>query len=247
MKKFAAVATQLAREFIIPLIGGLLWMWFGTKQEDRNWAGFIGHFSAGFFFVSFLTGSVFRVAKQVRTETHLSGISQRVENVVSLVERSARETIAWATGGDSYAYFLPSMANAGAPTALSTITVGTYPLFKVHARIVDLNGLAAMALPGAPVLPINHPVYGVNLTLGDLDPGHYYMGVGGVTLNSPDCRFNVFWQGRNGQWTQRLRYRQEEGNWHVAYRVTRVENDEEVVLEESIPANFPDPDTVNWG
>ncbi|MNK31864.1 hypothetical protein D3C87_503080 [compost metagenome] len=245
------IGLQLLKEFWLPLLVAGAWTVFAPKPNGPLTVSvLLTSFAPAFFFVSWMLAQLFRIAKQVKTESSLKQISTRLEDVVTGVQQSTKETAAWATGGNSYAYALPIRSSGvnSPPSNLTILTVGAYPLFGVKARIVDVDALESQATSVDSAIAAQH----WTVELGDLERSTTYNNriqlaveplIGGV-----DRRFNVFFSARNGQWVQLLRYRYDGATWHVAYRVSRIiEEGQYEILEEQLPDNFPDPDTVSWG
>lgn len=243
------VAGQLFKEFVTPFFVALAWAIFVGWGRPFNLAGFVASFAPAFFFVSWLLGQLFRVSNRVRTETSLGRIATRLDDVVGKLEESAKEAVAWATGGNSYAYAIPVRRDAanGPPTSLTLLTMGEYPLFQVSLRIVDVDAFAALPVFTEAALATAE----TKINFGDLDAARAFMNFADLPIGPihgpADRKFNLFFMARNGTWTQLLRYRFDGAVWHVALRVTRATAEgESETLHEQVPENFPNRETLDW-
>lgn len=145
-----------------------------------------------------------------------------------------REALYTVTGGDSFAYLGANAEPASNLVNLVLIHVGQYPLYEVHARIVDVD---------VPVVRSNRPaeVQSIRLEFGTLVPRHA-AAVPPLELGNGEGRnWNVFFTARNGGWNQELRLRKVDGAWRIATRVTRGENYDQVLLQAD-PAFPRDPE-----
>lgn len=243
------VARQLFKEFVTPFVVAVVWAIFVGWDRPFSLAGSVASFAPAFFFVSWLLGQVFRVSNRVRTESSLGRIATRLDDVVGKLEESAKEAVAWATGGTSYAYVVPNHRGAadGPPASLTLLTVGEYPMFQVSLRIVDVDAFAALPAFTEAAIEATQTV----VPFGDLDGNRAFMNFANLPIgpvNGPiDRKFNLFFMARNGTWVQLLRYRFDGATWHVAFRVNRATAEgENEILHEQIPANFPNLETLDW-
>ena len=91
---------------------------------------------------------------------------------------------------------------------------------KINARIVDLTKWNKIAATNP------HPSFqelrsaGTYVELGDIAP-HTAVQRGTIPLVGKSANFNIFFNARNGFWTQELRLRLVEGQWLTATRVTK--------------------------
>jgi hypothetical protein len=121
------------------------------------------------------------------------------------------------------------------PYGSSTCTFvqhGTFPLYDVVARIVDLDKLEASIKAGTGGDPDTFTVmYNVgNLAVNGLsDVGSL------VKLEGDKKRLNIFFRARNGSFIQLLRITKAAGSWHTAYKVERYVNNEHLVLGKESP------------
>lgn len=228
--------AQLTREFSFPLVVALIWAFAAAAPADRNLAGTISRFSTAFFFVSWLSGQLFRVSKQVRTEHTLTGISRRLEDVMTGLQEAAKDMAGWATGGNSWAYLLPTNPTETGLSQLMTQAEGTYPLYDLKIRVVDLNIFRENPLEGQ-----------TTYNFGELMAGLFHPIGPSVTLQGEESSLNIFFYARNGMWHQLLRGKKIDGNWKWAFRVIRVDmHGNGTPLMSMIPEDFPAPESIDW-
>ena len=144
-----------------------------------------------------------------------------------------RELANFVIGGDSFCYFAIGSLDAVTDTGMLTVIHrGKYHLYDVHARMVDLQKFDEVKSK----LSFDTMKYtDINVSVGNLIPGHASM-LRQVNLGSGDTRgFNVFFTARNGSFTQLLRYEKVAGRWLHA---TKVERGEQVLFEQVDP-EFP--------
>jgi hypothetical protein len=165
------------------------------------------------------------VAGQAHFDATMSGINQNVSTI---------------TGGNSFCY-LAIAVNGEMPTFIHN---GSYPLSSVNARIVDMQKWH-QAIDNNP-----HPSMqdfmsaDSNVFIGDVPPHTALPRVGVVQLaGKTEAGFNIFFNARNGFWTQELRLRLVDGKWLSATRVTRMEvgnkRKNPKALYEKIDKDFP--------
>lgn len=244
------VLSQLLKEFCLPFVVALMWATFGGGGgiQSLTVPGWIARFSTAFFFVSWLGSQLFRVNKQVKTESSLAGIGARLDDVVVGLEASAKEVASWATGGDTYAHVSPIMNNPNAENMPHIVmTSGRYPLFGLQLRAVDID---ALALANGNVTAIRAAEH--NFHVGNVSGNFAFMNAVTLPLGEAQAgaikRFNLFWSARNGTWFQQLRFHHDGERWHFATKVTRAVGPNEMeLLEESVPDNFPNREAIDWG
>lgn len=132
----------------------------------------------------------------------------RSDKVLGLQQRALgglTDTVNTLTGDESFAYlwYVPGQA------FLSFAHKGTYPLYGVSARIVDLGQIA-------------HNLSGTNIAVGDMTSGLAYPVAipPGFPASGDHFNANVFFTARNGVWTELFRARRVSDGWAVAIRVT---------------------------
>jgi hypothetical protein len=129
-----------------------------------------------------------------------------------------KQNIDTITGGSSFCYLA-----VGADGNQTFVHSGDFPLAGVTARIVDMQKWNQM-LKNNP-----HPSMkeflsaDTNVALGDIPPHTAIPKFGLVQLVGAERDFNIFFNARNGFWTQELRLKLIDGKWQTASRVTRLE------------------------
>lgn len=148
------------------------------------------------------------------------------------------------TGGDSFCYFQissPDMStNAG---MLMAVQHGSFPIYDVSARIVDLQLFeqkkATMTLKTLLADDINISVGSMPVgTASMISP--FPLGAGATRRD-----FNIFFSARNGLYTELLRLRKLEQKWTSAIRVQMREGKDEKIVFEQIDPDFP-KDELDW-
>src|SRR5216683_6996680 len=144
-------------------------------------------------------------ASQSQFSATMSGLKQNINTI---------------TGGDSFCYL--SVGSDGAmPTFVHS---GRYPLADVNARIVDLEKFQLIVGNNAHPSMQEFMAADTNVSLGDI-PVHTALPRMGLLqlTGKAESNFNIFFNARNGFWTQELRLRLIDGKWVSATRVTRTE------------------------
>lgn len=114
------------------------------------------------------------------------------------------------TGGDSFCYGYPMFNMAPGVFQWTFIHKGQYPLHDVSVTIHNLS----RDLP--PTFP------GVHVNLGTLFPGRAHtFSAAPSDRHLPSHGYNLFFVGRNGGWTQEIRWAEAPGVLAVANRVVK--------------------------
>lgn len=132
------------------------------------------------------------------------------------------------SGGSSFCYMTLSVT--GELGQVVFVHQGDHPIFDVDARIVDLDRLSKG-------MPIGDGFdFGIMVNIGNLPKSTAQLFPGSLALEGSDSRrFNIFFSGRNGFFTQLLRLRKVDGRWVSAIRVLRGQ----AILLEKVDENFP--------
>ena len=225
--------AQLAKEFWLPLVIATAWTVLALRGEVVDIKSVGRNFGPAFFFVSWMTGQIFRVRKQAGVESSLTKVESRLESMVTQLEVKSLQMINHVTGGDSFCFFMPfrSMANNAAWVALHA---GEYPLYQVSVRIVDLEAM----IKTPQYRPDDDAGYAQHIDIGDMPCDSRLMFEGADLGKGCDRSFNIFINARNGRIYQEVRFKQVDGGMSVAYRVTR--ND--ILLKEVVPPQLLDKD-----
>lgn len=202
------VLKQLGREFWLPGSLASAWAIYGWFFEPNpTIAASITRFSAAFFFLSWLSGQVFRVSKQTRTERSFNSIEERVGTLLNNLAKEADDLRGFATGGESFARLSFAGSFVENPMMLAT-HYGRHPLYDVTARIVDPQLLHQATGQNSSSFEKHDPsIYERFVRVGDLTPG--------LALTFPDIQShglqdrdrNIFFSARNGTWVQEYRER----------------------------------------
>lgn len=212
------VAKQLLKEFWMPAVGAVVWILFSytTATRPQDVGSLVGQFSAAFFFFSWMTGQIFRVSKQARTEKSFTAIEARVGDLVSDLQRETKQLKDLATGGDGFAYFIFTNSDWDNPKPFATIE-GSNPLYGVKARVTDVQKFERLPQKTFLTLSEAEKVF----DLGDMTPG-YGAFISSFPPFEPGIQdYNIAFSARNGGWTQLTRARRVDGTWTFATLVTR--------------------------
>lgn len=145
------------------------------------------------------------------------------------------------TGGDSYCYMASNVGAGNTDSPMATlIHKGSFPLYDVQIRIVDVNRFKQLSQNGITLDNIFAADTLVNI--GNLPP-HIARSMGSWKLpTSNEQDYDIFITSRNGSFAQRIMFRRVNGTWRVAYRVKRnkyMVNSPDELLEEFIEPEFP--------
>ena len=185
-------------------------------------------------------GAVWAGIEQNRSSDILASKNDKIADL-------SREIANSITGGSSACYITP-IGNSIDVAAL--VSVGEYPLYDLSVRITDLDLMEQMR--GQPVTFESMQLNEKNIDLGSLPPGSFrILGRGILDIHGDSRRWNIFFCGRNGVFTQILRMKKVAGDWEMATKVQRndVGTDPKVeIIHERISENFPrnEDGTVNW-
>lgn len=163
-------------------------------------------------------------------------LQAKTEEVVKLNERIA----GLVTGGDSFCYFDVSISSSDQEVILlSAVHQGTYPVYDIHARIVDLEML-------------RQKIH--NLTIRNVFEGDTFINIGPMPVGSAALLgdlnlrqytkkdLNIFFSSRNQFYQQQLRLRKIADKWTWAIRVSTYNGQ---VLLEKIEPEFPKSE-LDW-
>ncbi len=228
MARTAKVLRQVVREFWLPLAIAGAWTAYSLWHKPFTVRAAVNVLGPAFFLVSWMTGQVFRIKKQESVQSGLSSLETRLEGLIGQLTQTALELTSYATGGDSYCYFSIG-AHEGGKSSWAAVHEGKYPLYNVHARIVDLDLFHKT----------NDPLKADRvLTIGDMAPGQAVM-LMSMDLGAGEKKdFNVFFSARNGLVTQLIRFRRVNGQWTQAIRVLDRARGAEPILER-IDEHYP--------
>ena len=215
---------QLVKEFWLPFVVATAWTAYVVWGKPLSIKVIITALGPAFFLASWMTGQFFRVSKQESVQTGLSSLELRLKNLLEQLETQAKEITHHTTGGDSYCYFAIGVYDGSNSSTWNAFHKGKYPLYGVHARIVDLAIFRDALNEGYPyaadtIVPIG------DISVNQVLTCH------GIDLGSSDTRdFNVFFSARNGFYTQRIRFRRINGKWLQATHVTTLATGDTLVF-----------------
>ena len=178
-------------------------------------------------------GAIWASQRQVISETELRHKSDEIAEL-------NKQIAAAITGGDSFAYMvLTYLKNAENPRPV-LLHQGEYPLYDLNVRIVDL---ALLELGRQ-----THQEYSISdmrrdevrLVIGNLAP-HESRLFDPVKLDGDVLRWNLFFNGRNGFFTESLRFRRVGNEWKTAVLVTKSDptTGETTTLLEKVDPDYP--------
>jgi hypothetical protein len=239
------ILKQLLKEFLLPFAVALGWTFFNIYELPKgglSLQSFVNVFGPSFFFASWLAAQWHRVTKQQKVEAGLTGIEASVNRTLQALEEKTADLIGHISGGESVCYLIGPQPVADVWTQLVLVHVGKHPLYEISARIVDLDEFEK----------IKHNLTTNNIQqaefhrqYGNLIVGHVRMLQENIVLGSGNSRrFNIFFIGKNGGFTQLLRCRRVSEQWLFATKVVRSDR----TFFEHIPEGYPlKPDgMVDW-
>ena len=154
--KFLDLPTlkRLAKEFWLPLLLAAVWTGFGVLSgggydikgavAKANLQSIIANFATSFFFLSWLSGQVFRVKKQAHVEAGLASVEQRIGVLLSKIEAQTESLLGYSVGGINSAKLVMAIGGAvshpGRQLAmLHLMNESQYPIFDVRIDLLDMD------------------------------------------------------------------------------------------------------------
>jgi hypothetical protein len=208
--------VRIVREFWLPFLLAISWTIYSgyVTPDKRNLSHMMPVFAGAFFLLSWMTGQVVRVKRQVHVEGKLGDVIERLNELVGLLEGATNRLISTSTGGNSFAYLALSEIGTDIKVIRETFTttfrsfvlhVGDYPLYNVSVRIYKIGEQKSEA----------------SYQLGDLEIGICNL-LNEIRLENVNYGdFNIFFTARNGIWTQLLRLRLVKGEWKHAFIIMK--------------------------
>jgi len=239
------VVKQLFKEFWLPLAVALAWTIYNIYELPRGeWStrSFVNIFGPSFFFASWVVSQWLRVRKQQKVEAGLTGIEASVNRTLQAIEEKTADLVDHITGGESVCYLIGPQPVGDIWTQLVLVHVGKHPLYEVSARIVDLDEFDKIK---DNLTSNNIQQAELYRQYGNLVVGHVRMLQENIVLGSGNSRrFNIFFIGKNGSFTQLLRCQRVAGIWLFATKVVRSDN----IFFENVHEGYPrKPDgSVDW-
>ncbi|MGH9739297.1 MAG: hypothetical protein ACRD4X_12040 [Candidatus Acidiferrales bacterium] len=158
------------------------------------------------------------------------------------IMQGVQDSINSVTGGDSYAYVVfGNLERAGA--LISVAHGGKYPLHDVDARITDPNKFKEMIANKVP-MSMNNPS-DIHLHAGNIS-ANASRPMRTIKFGGTDRQdYNIFFYGRNGFWSERVRMRWIDNKWVSAVKVLGANG--RTVLFENVDPTFPRKNQeVDW-
>lgn len=229
------IAKQLLKEFWFPFVLAAAWTFFSWKSGTTSLTpvALMAAFGPAFFLASWATSQIFRVKKQAKVE-------ERLETMITDLERRTTDLVAHITGGSSFPRFaMTAMDPAPDLVTLLAHHHGEHTLYDVEARISDLDIFNAAMSSGQPPLQAMAAA-DTNVSLGLLIPDHVSLSSTNFDLTGKvAARFNIFSSARNGSFVQMLRLARIGADWVEASRTVKHTDAGEVVLFEEVHAKYP--------
>ncbi|GEM_PF-5872927 len=83
------VIQQIVREFLLPLLIGVGWAWYGASSSPgHNLQSLITNFAAAFFLASWAIGQVVRIKRQQTTEDSFESLKSSLNRLQEMMARS---------------------------------------------------------------------------------------------------------------------------------------------------------------
>lgn len=229
----AKTTFQLLKEFWFPFISACGWTALVLWDEPKDVKSIGSNFVTAFFFVSWMTGQIFRVRKQAGVEASFEHLQVRLGRMIDELNDKTIWTINHITGGDGYCHALPKYNwKSQYKMDWEVTNCGDYSMYEVTVTIDDLD--MKFRRPGfeAPGM------FTLTASLGEIPTGASRMFEFGSVGHEKSRSFTVIIDSRNGRVIQDVRFIRNAGSTDLAYRVTR-DGEVLVVLEEYIPEHFP--------
>lgn len=143
-----------------------------------------------------------------RDKDHL----KQLLKVSEALEEATRKIISHTTGGDSFCCFHVGKSEDSNQTKWTIVHYGRYPVYAVSARIVDLDTFEEETKTNR---FSEHSI----VSIGDMSTNSARtmfqadLGIGNTK------RFNIFFNARNGFYTQILRFIRVDGSWKSATKI----------------------------
>lgn len=229
------IFIHLVKEFWFPALFAAAWTAYNLRESSDVWdfKKALNIFAPSFFLFSWATGQFFRVKKQAHVERNLTSIEQRVESLVAKLEKHTKDFIGYSTGSDSYVWFEPAFRSED-QLELGLLNLSEYPVFDVHAELVDLDEPLDHARSK---YHTRHSFGCESLFPNKILPAAYRIDV----KNRERLALNIFIRTRSQSITQELRFVWLGGKRLVAMK-TSVEGK---VTKLEIPSDFPGADLAN--
>jgi hypothetical protein len=156
-----------------------------------------------------------------------------------------RDLLYSVTGGDSFCYVIP-LLKQGIPS-FTVAHHGKYPLYDVTFRIHDLDKSEALGEKSYHFENLFDDVI-FSAKIGTLAPDSGRLFNEFKFPMKENLRFNIFFEARNGAFTQLLRMHKVGNEWKIASKITGQRGKTEHTFFEKIDKGFPlnDKGEVQW-
>lgn len=212
------VLAQLGKEFWLPALVSAFWTAAGQLEAGGlTFSSAVTRASASFFFVSWLTGQMFRVAKQTRTEKSFTSIQLGMESILSDIKTETKRLEEMVTGGESFAYLIFAGIESGRPMILASHQ-GEAPVYDLDVMVLNLHLFDQIANDASQESISSCETH---FKLTNMAPGFASALGHVVNAGSEERDFNVFFTARNGGWIQFYRSRKINGKWVAASLVLK--------------------------
>lgn len=158
-----------------------------------------------------------------RIEAENTQLQERLLEQGRTISELAKQGISTTTGGDSFCLMnfdgTSMTQNAGLPVFLH---VGKYPLYDITARIDDMGKIARLMREDKMPFFTATASSEVIIAISHIAVGGAYNSAMAIPFerNTQARSFNIFFDARNGFWSEELRFHIVGGTWRVAYRMT---------------------------
>ncbi len=217
---------------------GAVWVFVLEGSQYEVWAVIMILFGA----LISAGGALWSSGERTKFERELR---DRSDEIASL----NREIAASVTGGESFCYLaMASLGVAETNTAILTIVQqGEYPLYDISVNIMDLQAFRRANEAGQ-IEQMGQ--YQTNLQVGNMSSGSAMPIANWQLPDTNEQDYNIFFNARNGFFTQFLRLRRVGGSWKSATKVRKevIGVDEPSTLYEQVDSDFPlnDQGQVEW-
>ena len=217
---------QLIREFIFPLLLSIAWVAFNIFGSDDEWniQRSVNVFGPTFFLLSWMTGQIFRIRKQIGVESNFESLHEKMLNLVDEIRAQTEDVSNYVTGGNSFAFLFPMLY--GFPPMKDSLvlvldTSGKYPIYGLRAKIACINS--------------DYPEMDLNIGDTKFKTTSAYHVQNIDMQNADEYKFRIWLTARNGAFWQLLWLKKNEGIWSHALQIKK----DNTILYTEINEMFP--------
>jgi len=177
-----------------------------------------------------IVGAFWASSQQTANERRVAELNERIASSI--------------TGGNSFAYIALTPVALSA-YGLTVIHQGEYPLYDLNVRIVDLAKWGKKQTRSLFELQKDEQ----HMRVGNLAAGQASL-LGSVQIDSDSTNWNLFFDARNGFWTELLRIRRVGAELKYAIKVKRnSKTGEAETVFEKVDPGYPQTEAgqVDWG